>query len=329
MSTKTGSRPGGKPRPSGRGSAVAAAQRARRRWQTVWVVLGAVAILGTVAILSFTGGDDGSTKGYSVDQGAFDLPSLTGTDHVRLADHEGRPLVVNFFASWCVYCNQELPGFVQVAKQTRGQVDFIGVQTQDTGDGTTMAARFDLAGAGFALARDVGGTPPSQLWRSFGGQGLPATAFYSSAGELVDFTGGLLSQRELESRLSKNFGITVTAIDASTLQAPVIPLIPQGALELIRKGVDGSPMTVLDARPAQDFARGHLNGAINLDPGTADLDAQLVKYPKDTPILVYDDTGEQSAVLTQRMHDLGFKHLYDLQGGLKAWTRSGLDATTT
>ena len=89
---------------------------------------------------------------------------------------------MNFFASWCVYCNEELPGFVQVAKATDGTVAFVGVNTSDPGDGAAMARRFDLAGAGFALAKDVGGNPPSQLWSSFGSQGLPVTAFYDATG---------------------------------------------------------------------------------------------------------------------------------------------------
>lgn len=155
------------------------------------------------------------------------------------------------------------------------------------------------------------------------------TAFDDSSGTLVDFAGGMLNQSELESRLPENYGITVTAADAATLQAPVIPLIPQGARELIRNGVNGSPMTVLDARPAQDFARGHLSGAVNLDPAAPDLDAQLARLSKDAPTLVYDGTGEQSATLTEHMHDVGFKHLYVLRGGLNAWTQDSLPTVTS
>jgi rhodanese-related sulfurtransferase/thiol-disulfide isomerase/thioredoxin len=315
----------GKPRPSGRGSAVVAAQRTRRRWQVAGVVLGAVAVVATVATLSFTGGArDGSATGYTAQRDAFDLPTLTGDGHVRLADHRGHPVVVNFFASWCVYCNQELPGFVQVARQSRGTVDFVAVQTQDTGDGAAMAQRFDLAGAGFALAHDIGGTPPVQLWSAFGAQGLPVTAFYDAAGKLVDFSGGMLNQSELEARLAKNFGITVKATDAATLQAPVIPLIPQGAAELMAKGVNGTRVTVIDARTPQEFAASHLQGATNLDSAAADLDAQLERLPKDAPYIVYCRTGHRSGILTRHLHDLGFKHVYDLQGGLTAWTAAGL-----
>jgi phage shock protein E len=326
MSAKTDTtRSPRKPRPSGRGAAAAAAQRSRRRWQILAVVLASVVTLAIVAALSFTGGSGtGSTKGYSAQREAFDLPALSGQSHVRLADHRGRPVVVNFFASWCVYCNQELPGFAQVARQSRGRVDFVAVQTQDTGDGEAMARRFDLDGAGFTLARDIGGTPPMQLWSSFGAQGLPVTAFYDTAGKLVDFSGGMLAQSDLQARLSKDFGVTVTATDAATLQAPVIPLIPQGAAELMARGVNATPPTVIDARTPQEYATGHLDGATNIDSAATDLDARLARLSKDTPYIVYCRTGRRSGALTEHMHALGFKHVYDLQGGLQAWTQAGL-----
>jgi rhodanese-related sulfurtransferase/peroxiredoxin len=319
-----------KPRPSGRGIAVAAAQRARRRRQVTAVALAGITVVGGVAALSFSGGGSGgpSTTGYSAERDSFDLPALTGSSHVRLADHRGRPVVVNFFASWCVYCNQELPGFVQVARQSAGKIDFVAVQTQDSGDGLAMARRFDLAGAGFALARDIGGTPPTQLWSSFRAQGLPVTAFYDATGKLVDFSGGMLNQSELQDRLAKDFGVTVTAADAAGLQAPVIPLIPQGAQELIRNGINGVKVNLIDARTPQEYAAGHLDGAADLDPAASDLDARLNLLPKDATYIVYCTTGRRSATLSAHLHDLGFKHVYDLQGGLQAWAQAGLATTS-
>jgi len=312
-----------------REAAIDAAQRAQRRRQVTAVVLAAVTVVGAVAALAFwpSRTDDATARGYSTQQTGFDLPALTGPEHVRLADHRGHPVVVNFFASWCVYCNQELPGFVQVARATKGTVDFVAVQTQDAGDVAGMAQRFDLSGAGFALARDVGGNPPSQLWASFGAQGLPVTAFYDATGGLVDFSGGLLSQTELQSRLTKNFGVTVAAPDAATLQAPVIPLIPQGAAELMSNGVQGSRVAVIDARTPAEYAAGHLQGAANIDSAAGNLDTLLAALPKDLPYIVYCHTGRRSAVLTAHLHDLGFKHVYDLQGGLAAWTQAALPTT--
>jgi thiol-disulfide isomerase/thioredoxin len=197
-----------------------------QRGRTAAVVLGGVAVFAATGLLSFTeafrGNGPGASAsgsasdGYSTAREGFDLPSLTGSGHIRLADHRGRPVVVNFFASWCAYCNTELPGFAEVARATRGRVDFIGVQTDDPGDGPAMAQRFDLAGAGFALARDVRGEPPSGLWSAFGGQGLPVTAFYDRTGRLVEVSQGAFTRDELVAAIRQRFGVTVTATAAPT-----------------------------------------------------------------------------------------------------------------
>lgn len=284
-----------------------------------------VAIVGGISLMDARSSN--VPAGYSAEKEAFDLPALSGDGHVRLADHRGRPVVVNFFASWCVYCNQELPGFVEVAKATRGSVDFIGIQAQDSGNGQEVADRFDLAKAGFALAKDLGMPNSSKLWASYGSRGMPVTAFYDADGKLVDFSGGMLTQSELEERIKKNFGIEVKAADAAKMQAPIIPLIPQGAVEMLRNHAGDGTFAVIDARSPAEFAAGHIEGATNIDATSADLDKALAGLSKERSYIVYDQKGEQSAALTQKMHDLGFKHLYDLTGGLDAWTSAGMPTT--
>jgi rhodanese-related sulfurtransferase/peroxiredoxin len=329
----SGNRPATRPtgrgsRPSGRGTAIADRQRARQRWTVAAVAAVSVAILAVVIGFAFKGAGDGDIPdGFSADREAFDLPALTGDGHVRLADHRGKPVIVNFFASWCVYCNKELPGFVEVAKATTGQVDFIGVQAQDTGDGVEVAERFDLAGAGFALAKDLGMPSSSKLWSSYGSRGMPVTAFYDSDGKLVDFAGGMLTQEELQTRIEKNFGIKVDAVDAETLRTKVIPLIPQGAAEMLTNyGADGS-FVAIDIRTAAEYAAGHIEGAKNVDASAASFDAELAKLSKDTSYIVYDQSGKTSATIAQKMYDLGFKHVYVLTDGLDNWTGEGMPTT--
>lgn len=306
----------------------AAAEAKRKQRQLVAVVLSALAVFGTVAVLALTGGTSSSeadvAKGYSAEQEAFVLPGLLDDQAVRLADHAGTPVVVNFFASWCVYCNEELPGFVEVAKATKGSVNFIGVDTYDTGDGAAMARRFDLAGVGFALARDVGQDPASEYWRTFGGQGLPVTAFYDAQGKLVDFAGGMLTQAELEERITTNFGVDVQAADASTLAAPVIPLIPQGAYELLARNAGDPAYVILDVRTAGEFAGAKLPGAVNLDAESSGFEAALAGLDKEKNYFVYCQTGNRSKAATEKMHELGFKHVYEIEGGITAWQEAGM-----
>jgi rhodanese-related sulfurtransferase len=213
-----------------------------------------------------------------------------------------------------------LPGFVQVAKNTTGTVDFIGVDTNDPGDGVAMATRFDLAGVGFALAHDIGANPASDLWLSYGSQGLPVTAFYDKDGKLVDFAGGMLTQTELEQRIAKNFGITVTAQDASTMAAPVIPLIPKGVYELLNAHGNAANYFAVDLRSEANFAGGHLPGAKNLPSATAaTVVSQASGFSKDGSYFLYDADGKATEPIAQALHDAGFKHVYYLEGGLAAW----------
>ena len=310
--------------------AVVEAKAVRRRRATIASVVGAaVLVLGTVVALAFGPGTGASTTaaGLSSSKDAFVLPGLLDDGRVSLAAHAGKPVIVNFFASWCVYCNEELPGFVQVAGATRGEVDFIGIDTSDPGDGAAMARRFDLAGAGFALARDIGSAPGSELWSRFGGQGLPVTAFYDPQGQLAEFSGGMLTQDQLSERIKTIYGIDVKAADASKLAAPVIPLIPRGAYELLSTHAQDPSFVALDVRTPAEYSTGHLPGAVNTDSGAPDFRTKLELLDKDKSYFVYCQTGNRSSTAAELMHSLGFKHVYDIRGGITAWQGENLPST--
>lgn len=313
-------------------AAAAQARQARERRVKIWGSVGVGAIIiAVVAALAF-GNQPGSTTdangvAYVADRADFRLPGLLDNTPVSLKTHAGTPVVVNFFASWCVYCNEELPGFVQVAKATSGKVDFIGVNTDDPGDGAAMAARFGLSTAGFELARDIGGNPPTQLWSSYGSQGLPVTAFYDASGALVDFSGGMLTQQELQDRIKTDFGVSASAPDAAGLVAPVIPVIPQGAYELIRNHPGVTTMVTLDLRPADQFAAGHLQNAVDIAYTAGGFAASVASLDKSASYFLYDASGTEAPAAASAMHDAGFKHVYYVEGGYAAWTGQQLPTT--
>ncbi len=80
---------------------------------------------------------------------------------------------------------------------------------------------------------------------------------------------------------------------------------------------------VLDVRTAKEFAAGHVPGAIHIDVGAADFEAQAAKLDKSRNYLVYCAAGRRSVAACNRMAPLKFEHLYNLEGGYRSWEKAG------
>lgn len=111
------------------------------------------------------------------------LPCFTGTDTVSLARAFGKPTIVNFWASWCAPCREELPAFQryadQVARDTPGEVLVVGVVTGDRREAAaSLATDLNLS---FPALYDADRTLTRQLGRS----ALPLTLFFDAQGRLV------------------------------------------------------------------------------------------------------------------------------------------------
>jgi phage shock protein E len=81
---------------------------------------------------------------------------------------------------------------------------------------------------------------------------------------------------------------------------------------------------VIDVRTPAEFAAGHLQGATNIDVESATFADQIAALDRTGTYAVYCRSGNRSRTATQQMADAGFSTLYDLDGGLTAWTAAGL-----
>jgi len=133
---------------------------------------------------------------------AFHLPRVGAEgDRVRLADFAGRPVVVNFWASWCVPCRKEMPALQAAAERLEGQVAFVGVNHQD---GQGPAAEFEQeVGATYPSGYD----PDGGVARDFGVVGLPTTVLVDARGRIVARSLGELTDNELDELIADAFGI--------------------------------------------------------------------------------------------------------------------------
>jgi cytochrome c biogenesis protein CcmG, thiol:disulfide interchange protein DsbE len=199
---------GERPAASGKqGRTAVAGKAAARRKLRAAVISVAVLILITAGVLAFRGGSP--TAGTVTNPAAFSLPALNGNGWVRLARYRGKPVVVNFFASWCTECQAELPGFRQEAIALKGKVTFIGVDSLETGDKNFLPSLFHLAGAFAALARDAGPDGNGLHAALGGGNTMPLTAFYGADGRLLDVErGALVPAAALKIKIAQLFGVT-------------------------------------------------------------------------------------------------------------------------
>ena len=127
---------------------------------------------------------------------ALALATLAG-DPVKLAAlADGKPMVVNLWASWCPPCRREMP-VLAAAQQREVGVNFVFVNQGE--DGAT-AQRYLSAGR-LGLA-NVLLDPGAALGREVGSGALPTTLFYDASGRLVDTHLGELSAASLASKLS-------------------------------------------------------------------------------------------------------------------------------
>lgn len=181
--------------------------RRRQPMTRVVVIVVGIAIFGAVSAVALSGGGSDGTKAVTA-PARFDLPGLDGHGRVRLADFHGRPTVVNFFASWCTACDAELPGFSKLSRLLRGEVQFVGVNSLETGDPFSMPRRHDIEW--WPLAADAGGRTDSGLHDALCRcTGMPITAFYSADGKLLDVDIGALPEPALRARLRDLYGVEV------------------------------------------------------------------------------------------------------------------------
>lgn len=73
---------------------------------------------------------------------AFNLPTLAGSDSISLADLQGQYVLMNFWASWCAPCREEIPALVQIHRRFAGSgLTVLGVTVADQPEASRAFAR--------------------------------------------------------------------------------------------------------------------------------------------------------------------------------------------
>ncbi len=181
--------------------------RRRPRWHSWAWMGGGLAVVGVVAALLISG--SASSQGRPLPaptvaggvlvrgQAPPDFTATTFDGHqLTLSSYKGRPVLINFFASWCTQCAYELPLMERAYQQHKaGGFAIVGVNALETGDGPAFYHSFGLS---FPAVYDPGN--PGRIASAYGvTSSLPVSVFVDKSGrvdliQLGALTSGLLEQ---------------------------------------------------------------------------------------------------------------------------------------
>lgn len=82
-------------------------------------------------------------------------------------------------------------------------------------------------------------------------------------------------------------------------------------------------LVILDIRTPDEYAAGHIAGAINIDYYEADFEAKLSSLDPAVPYVMYCNSGNRSANALPLMDRIGFEEVYEIDGGIQAWYSAG------
>jgi cytochrome c biogenesis protein CcmG/thiol:disulfide interchange protein DsbE len=179
-------------------AAIADVRRSAARHKLASSIVAACVALSLAAI-AWAGTSTGAAATPAADPvaPAFSLPVLTHSGlsrtgiRVSLRDYTGKPLIVNFFASWCSPCKSETPLLARFYRSEHGKVALVGL---DENDVVGNAMKF-IGSDG--VTYPVGWDPGLMAASGYGVTGLPQTFFLDARHRIVDRIFGAVTTAEL------------------------------------------------------------------------------------------------------------------------------------
>lgn len=121
----------------------------------------------------------------------FNLETLDG-GKIQLEDLKGKPTIVNFFASWCPPCRNEIPDFNEVYEKYGKDVNFIGINLQEENE--TVKTMVEELNIKYTIALDKTG----EIAHNYNVSAIPTTVFFNSEGEIQMIYPGMMTKVKLE-----------------------------------------------------------------------------------------------------------------------------------
>jgi cytochrome c biogenesis protein CcmG/thiol:disulfide interchange protein DsbE len=155
------------------------------------VVSGSVAVFAAAIIAVSLATSSSAAPPPAPAARGFTVAALGGPGNVSLSQYRGKPVIVNFWASWCDICESETPLLASWYKQEHGKIALLGL---DENDASAKALAFAHAkGVTYTLGFD----PLMNVAGAYDIDGLPQTYFLNAQHRIVEHVLGALTKADL------------------------------------------------------------------------------------------------------------------------------------
>ncbi len=238
-------------------------------------------------------------------------PDFTVTDNsgnqVKLSQLFGKPIVLNFWASWCPPCKSEMPEFNKVYEELGNDINFMMVDIID-GRETVESGKKYVEDNSFTFPVYFDTTQEAATL--YGIISIPSTLFIDVDGNVVAGARGAID----EATLRKGIDLITENLLARGATG-YNKITGNEAYEMMNTIED---FVLLDVRTQEEFDEERIDGAM-LIPHDEIGNRAEAELDKDTVIFVYCRSGRRSEAAARELAAMGFKQVYDF-GGIDDWT---------
>lgn len=118
------------------------------------------------------------------------------------------------------------------------------------------------------------------------------------------------------------FGLLLFSACNQKESEPIQVITPEEMLSLIESGKADQ---LIDVRTPEEFFEGHLKNAQNICVSEDDFEDKIRLLDKSKPVYIYCRSGARSADAANKLEEMGFTKIYDMQGGIQLWQQEGMD----
>lgn len=126
-------------------------------------------------------------------------------------------------------------------------------------------------------------------------------------------------------RLFFVFGLTIllffTACKENSTAQEIRVISPKEVYDAVSESKN---LQLIDVRTQDEYGEDHLETAQNICVTDDDFKEKVAKLDKAEPVYLYCRSGKRSARAAQIMKEMGFKEIYDMEGGFLNWDSQGL-----